>query len=255
MTTQGMKKTAFLDTNALIRLFGFWEACEVAKVSMDSVTDWKDLRCKLKGNRIPIVGAFEEGDFGEVRDGLVCFKSLSQARCTYDYFTCQVSHSEMHRTILSSRATEKMSRRRVPRSLRNKRPLIVHRTVLKNEDYRVIDDQMNEFFECLSIDHGIRIPNLEESSSGVTATTILMTAKAIWSRVLIETMDAYIYAAAVECEADFFLTGDSALRQAAINLNKPSGEWTFAERALRKALGKPTNFRFPKGVRLSHMLN
>ena len=28
MTTQGMKKTAFLDTNALIRLFGFWEACE-----------------------------------------------------------------------------------------------------------------------------------------------------------------------------------------------------------------------------------
>ena len=204
MTTQGANKIAFLDTNALIRLFGFWEACEVAKVSMDSVMDWKDLRCKLKGNRIPIVGAFEKGDFGELRDGLVCFKSLYQARGTYDYFTCQVSHSEMHRTILSSRATEKLSRRRVPWSLRNKRPLIVHRTVLKNADYREIDDQLNEFFECLSLDHGIKIPNLEESGFGVTAATILVTAKAIWSRVLIETMDAYIYAAAVECEADFF---------------------------------------------------
>ena len=255
MTTQGMKKTAFLDTNALIRLFGFWEACEVAKVSMDSVMDWKDLRRKLKGNRIPIVGAFEEGDFGEVRDGLVCFKSLYQARGTYDYFTCQVSHSEMHRTILSSRAAEKLRLRRVPWSLRNKRPLIVHRTVLKNADYKVIDDQLNEFFECLSLDHGIKIPNLEESGSGVTAATILVTAKAIWSRILIETMDAYIYAAAVECEADFFLSGDSALRQAAIELNNRSGEWAYAERALRKALGKPTNFRFPKGVRPSHTLN
>ncbi len=254
MTTQGVNKIAFLDTNALIRLFGFWEACEVAKVSMDSVMDWKDLRCKLKGNRIPVVGAFEEGDFGEVRGGLGCFKSLYQAKSNCDYFTCQVSHSEMHRTILSSRATEKLSRRRVPWSLRNKRPLIVHRTVLKNTDYNIIDDQLNEFFECLSIDHGIKIPNVEESGFGVTAATILVTAKAIWSRILIETLDAYIYAAAVECEADFFLSGDSALRRAAIKLNNPSGEWIHAERAIRRALGKPTNFRFPQGVNLSHTL-
>lgn len=255
MTTQGINKTAFLDTNALIRLFGFWEVCESAKISMDSVSDWQDLRSRLKGNRIPMVGAFEEGDFGEVREGLRCFKSLYQAKGAYDYFTCQVSQSEMHRTILSSRATEKMSRRRVPRTLRNKRPLIVHRRALKNADYAAIDNQLKEFFECLSIDHGIKIPILEESGSGVTATTILETAKAIWSRVLIETLDAYIYAAAVECEADFFLTGDSALRQAAINLNNPSGEWAFAESALRRAIGKPTNFRFPKGVNLSYTLN
>lgn len=255
MTTQGINKTAFLDTNALIRLFGFWEVCESANVSMDSLKDLQDLRSKLKGNRIPIAGAFEGGDFGEVREGLGCFKNLCRARGSYDYFTCQVSRSEMHRTILSSRATEKMSRRRVPRTLRNKRPLIVHRTALKNADYTAIDNQLNEFFECLSLDHGIKIPNLEESGLGVTASTILVTAKAIWSRVLIETLDAYIYAAAVECEADFFLTGDSALRQAAINLNNPSGEWTYAERALRRAIGKPTNFKFPKGVKLSYTLN
>lgn len=251
---QGTNKTAFLDTNALIKLFGFGEACEVAKVSMNSVSDWKDLRSKLKGNRVPIVGAFEEGDFGEVRDGLACFQSLFRARGTYDYFTCQVSSSEMHRTILSFRAIEKMSRRRVPRSLRNKRPLIVHRTVLQNSDYREIDDQLNEFFECLSLDHGIKIPNLEESNTGATATTIIVTARAIWSRVLIETMDAYIYGAAVECEADFFLTGDFALRQAATRLSNPSGEWTHTASALRKALGKPMNYRFPQGVRLSHTL-
>ena len=251
MTTQDTNKTAFLDTNALIRLFGFWEACGVAKVSMDSVIDWKDLRCKLKGNRIPIVGAFEEGDFGEVRDGLSCFKNLYQAKRTYDYFTCQVSRSEMHRVILNSRAAEGLIRRRVPRSLRNKRPLIVHRTVLKNADYRAIDDQLVECFECLSLDHGIKIPDLEESGSGVTVTNILLAAKAIWSRVLMETMDAYIYAAAIECEADYFLTADAALIDAANEINNPSGEWTYVEQALRKALGKPKAFKFPKAIRPS----
>ena len=221
---------------------------------MDSVMCWQDLRSELRGKRIPIVGAFEAGDFGGVSDGLKCFQSLYQVRADYDFLTCQVSLAEMHRAILNSRAAESMIRRRVPWSLRNKRPLIVHRTVLKNRDYTAIDDQLREFFDCLSLDHGIKIQELEVSGYGVAVEDILLTAKAIWSRVLMETMDAYIFAAAIECEADFFLTGDSVLRQAVTKLNNPTDEWTFVERAIRNALGKSRTFKFPMGVAPSYKL-
>ena len=245
-----MRKTAFLDTNALVRLFGFWDTCQVAKVGMDSVSSWQDLRTALRGRRIPIIDDFKSDDFGDISSGLRCFTSLDRAKTSYDYFSCQVCLSEMHHVILSSKAVEGLIRRRISRSLIDKRPLVVYRAVLKNKDYSLIHEKLDEFFETLRLDHQIDIQILEKTSYGSSTSSILETAEAIWSRVLTETMDAYIFAAAVECEADYIVTADAALRQVSDNLNNPSDEWKYAARALRKKLGKSSTYRFPRGINL-----
>lgn len=254
MTKSNVKKTAFLDTNALVRLFGFWDTCQVAKVNMDSVGSWQDLRTALKGKRIPIIDEFKNDDFGDVSSGLRCFTSLNQAKTNYDYFSCQVCRSEMHHVILSSRAVEGLIRRRISRSLISKRPLVIYRTVLKNKDYVLIHEKLSDFFETLRQDYQIDIQILENTSYGSPASSVFETAEAIWSRVLIETMDAYIYAAAVLCEADYIVTADAALRQVSDSLNNPSDEWKFVAQALRRKLGKSATYRFPRGINLRQPL-
>ena len=251
MTTPVTTKTAFLDTNALVLLFGFWEACKIADVAMDSVASWQDLRTELEAKGMSSVDSFKSDDFKIISDGLRCFENLSDVKGSFDYFSCQVSCSELHHVILASEADESLIRRRVPWSVRKKRPLVVFRTALENSDYDRIERQLDNFFDTLLHEQRINIRILEESGYGPTVASILQTAKAIWSRLLIETMDAYIYAAAIECEADYFLTADSALIQATNSLNNPSAEWQHVEQALRDALGKPSAFKFPKGVRPS----
>ncbi len=254
MTTPVTTKTAFLDTNALLRLFGFWEACDIAKISMSSVASWGDLKTALKKGKNPIIDAFGRDAFGDIRQGLDCFKELNKAKKDCDYFSSQVCLSEMHRVILTSKATERLNLHRVPMSLMSKRPLLVHRIILKNSDYEQIEQLLKSFFDTLLIGHQINIQILEKSGSDDVITSILETAKAFWSRVLTETMDAYIYAAAIECHADFFLTGDFALREAAKSLSNPTGEWMSVAQALREALDKPKDFKFPEGVNTNHTL-
>ena len=61
--------------------------------------------------------------------------------------------------------------------------------------------------------------------------TSLWSPQEIWSRILTQTMDAYIYAAAIACEADYFLTSDQALRDTANKINSPDEEWKRSSRS------------------------
>ena len=247
MTLHGQAKTAFLDTNALLQLFSFWETCQIAGAALDSVHSWDDLRRILIATTTPIASALEANDFSNVQTGLNCFRSINQAKLSYDYFSCSVCHAEMHRTILEATATERLIMERLPLSLRNRRPLLVHQRALENSDYARITGQMAEFFSSLRQDYNIDIRILEDRVHGplVASEEILVTAEALWSRVLIETMDAYVYAAAIECEADYFLTSDGALRAIAHNLSHPAADWNALAQDLRDVIGKSENFRFP----------
>lgn len=246
-------RTVFLDTNALVKLFQFWEACKVADVSMDVPQDWMELRDSLTCARIQFVESLERADFQPIDEGLRCFRVLFDARAAYEFFSCRVSQAEMHRTVLEANAEESLARGRVPLSLRRKRPLLIHRHALQDIDYTRVNDELSEFSDVLRHDFHIDIRLVEDDSHGASVPTdeIFLTAEAIWSRILMETIDAYIYAAAIACEADFFLTGDSALRSTAQDLsNPPTGEWRAVSEALRDVLGKPDTFRFPNGHRL-----
>ena len=227
---------------------------------MTSINSWDELRDALKDQGLAIIDKFKRKDFEDVANGLSCFTSLNQAKGSCDYFSCQVSRSEMHHVILSAKAEDGLIRQRVSKSLRSKRPLLLYRYVLDGTDYEHIHEQLESFFDTLYEVHGINIQIVERIGHGPTATSILEIAEAVWSHVLTETMDAYIYAAAIECRADYFVSTDSALIQAANSLRSASGEWADVARALREALirlqalEETEEFKFPEGVNHRHPL-
>lgn len=249
MNKSNLLKLALIDTNALVYLFAFWEACHIAQMQMSSVSDWKDLRSNLAKATSHIALALEANDFESVKTGHRFFQRLEAAKVDYDFLCCHVSRSELHHVLLSANASEELIKNRIPRTLANKRPLVVHQLVLPHGAYTQIETQIEQFFDTLSTDHNINIKTLEDPANGfnVRSEDILGTARIVWSHVLMETMDAYIFAAAIEAEADYLLTSDTAFRNTVNNLRNGQGEWRSVSSALISALGKHTAFTLPLG--------
>lgn len=260
MKTANLRKTVFLDTNVLVRLFWFWEACTIAGISLDSVDSWEELRTSLKTSGVMPIESFTRRDFEDIESGRKSFGRLNDAKGRCDFFSCQICRSELHHVILTSMATESLTRFRVSQSLRNKRPLLIYRTVLDRSNYEHIDKQMSEFFVTLAHQFGIMIPNIEEFETGVSIATTLEVARAFWSRVLTETMDAFIYGAAIESRADYFVTTDTPLLLAINDLRSSKGEWAYVAQSLRNeflrvgALKESEDFSFPEAVKPDHPL-
>ena len=243
-------KSAFLDTNALINLFCFWEACNAAGAKPDSVAGWSALKAALKG-RNKFAADLNSDDASAVSVGMRCFQNLSNSSGIYQYYSSMVCRSEMHHVILESLGMERLVRRRIPHSLRVKRPQVLYRRALQSRDYRNLRGDLDGFFESLKLDYGIDIVEVEEHSAGtsVTSDDIWGTAHEVWSRILLDVMDSYIYAAAIEIEADAFVTSDNSLVDALNNLYSPSGEWLSLVRSLKRSLGKPASASLPRPMR------
>ena len=248
-------QSAFLDTNVLVNLFCFWEACRAASVRLDAVTGWSPLKAALRG-RSKFAAQLSGENADGIGAGIGCFRNLRNSLGTYQYYSSRVCRSEMHHVLLESLGLERLIRRRVPHGLRVKRPQVLYRRALQSSDYQKIQSDLNEFFESLKLDYGIDIVEVEQSSAGtaVMFDAVWDTAQEVWSRVLIDVMDSYIYAAAVEVEADVFLTSDGSLIEALANLGKPSGEWVSLVRSLKRALGKPESASLPQPMRPSGQL-
>lgn len=249
-------KLAFLDTNALVKLFTFWEACQIAKVSLSSVSGWQSLRQDLANATTPLVSSLESADFDSVQMGYRCFQRLDAAKTDFGFLCCQVSRSELHHVLLSATASEELHRHRVPRSLANKRPLIVHQLALPSNAYAEIESQIDEFFETMSDAYSIDIKVLEDPrhSYHVSSEEIFETARKIWSHVLMETMDSYIFAAAIQADADCLITSDAALRNTVNGIQQGQGEWQDVASALEAALDGNHAFSFPRGLGLNSRL-
>lgn len=249
-------KLAFLDTNALVALFTFWEACQIAQVSLSSVSDWQSLRQDLASATTSFVSALKSNDFGPVRSGHQCFQRLNASKTDFGFLCCQVSRSELHHVLLSATASEELHRHRVPWSLANKRPLIVHQIALSPNAYDEIENQIDEFFDTMSNVYSIDIKVLEDSANSlhVPSEEIFETARKIWSHVLMETMDSYILAAAIQADADYLITSDGAFRNTVNGLQQGQGEWQDVASALKSALRGRQPPSFPRGIGLNTLL-
>jgi len=248
--TQVTWKSAFLDTNALVALFSYWQVCTSNRITLDSVVSLQDLKAKL-GARIRLAKEIPADDYDPIRVGMRCFQNLTAARDRYLFYTSALCRSELHHVVLTSIASERLTRRRVPHALRVKRPQIIYRRALETSDYSTCATQLDEFIESLRLDYSVAIQEVEDPGSGAVATfeTILEAARHVWSRVLIEVMDAYIFAAALMAEVDVFVTADEALRDALSKLNEPSTLWKAAARSLNIALGKGQSEALPIAMR------
>ena len=246
----GPSKSAFLDTNSLLNLFVFREVCNAAGINLDDVTDWSGLKAVLEAKN-EFAAELNSMDADDVKRGITCFQKLSTNSDSYQYFSSTVCRSEMHHVLLESLGLERLIRQKVPHRLRVKRPQVLYRRALETNDYVKLQNDMDSFFESLKLDYGIEIVEVEVSSTGTTVTVadVWSTAREVWSRVLIEVMDSYIYAAAVEIEADAFLTSDGSLYEALSYLSNPNAEWVPLVTSLKEALGKSTDARLPQPVR------
>ena len=162
-----------------------------------------------------------------------------------------MNRSELHHVLLSAMASEELYRHRVPRSLANKRPLIVHQLALPYNAYAEIENQINDFFDTMQDVHSIDINILEDSTNSyyVRSEEIFDAARMIWSHVLMETMDSYIFAAAIQADADYLITSDGAFRNTVNGLQQGQGEWQVVASALKAALGWGATGLCQKGIR------
>ena len=253
MTTANLLKLAFLDTNALVALFSYWEACRIAQVPLTSISCWKSLQQSLANATTPVTSVLKSDDFQPIKMGHRCFQRLNVSKTTFGFLCCQVSRSELHHVLLSAMASEELRRHRVPRSLAVKRPLIVYQIALPANAYSKIDSQVEQFFDMMRVDHSIDIKVVEDSanSNSIPSEDIFETAEKIWSHVLMETMDSYIFAAAIELEADYLITSDAAFRNTVNGIQQGKGEWQAVASALKIALGNRKASSFPKGIGLN----
>ena len=256
MTDMSSQKLAFLDTNALVRLFNFWEVCRIAQVSLSSVSDWKSLRQNLAKATTPFALDLKKDDFDLIRIGHACFQQLYNGKGDFDFLCCQVSRSELHNVLLAAKALDELRLRKVPRSLVIKRPLIVYQLALPSNAYSDMENQIDDFFDAMRNEYLIDIKVVEEPANGypITSEDIFRTAKKIWSHVLMETMDAYIFAAAVEVDADYLITSDIPFRNTVNGLRQGQKEWQDVAYALKAALGANQASSIPIGIGLGTRL-
>jgi len=134
---------------------------------------------------------------------------------------------------------EQLIRQGVPYGLRVKRPQVLFRVALEENDYVQLGADLEDFREMLKLDYGLDMIDVEDSSAGfgITPDSVWDVAQAVWSRLLMEVIDAYLFAAAISIKADFFITGDGSLRDALRRLSDPQGAWEPMAVSLKKAIG------------------
>ena len=135
---------------------------------------------------------------------------------------------------------ERMILQGVPRSMRVKRPQMLFRAALEEADYSELQDDLHAFQDELREDYGLDVITVEDQSAGFVADPrdVWECAQAVWSHVLIEVLDAYLYAAAVAAGADVFITADDSLSDALKRLNETEEDWEELASSLKRALSE-----------------
>lgn len=248
MTTDGSSEAltqpgVFLDSSVLISLFQFWEACQAADAAdrLHKISRWLDLEASLQA-----AGVITDGvkPSEAISRGIASFQRLTAASSACLFYSSHTCWSRVHHTLLESRGLEGLVRNGVPQSLRDKRPQMLYRVALKDSDYDELRHQMNQFRDSMTLDYGIDVIDVEDPSRRLNLIPgeIWDCAQEVWSRVLMDVHDAYVYAAAILVGVDIFVSSDEILRLALKVFNDESKDWTV----LREALGMAPDAVFPK---------
>ncbi len=239
--------SVFLDSSVLVSLFQFWEACRGADVDLNEVRDWKQLIEALKSVGVT-TNSLNSPD-PTINRGLQSFQRLHASVPDYLYFSSRVCWSQAHHVLLEARGLENLIRQGVPQSLRMKRPQTLYRISLQELDYTNLEKQFEEFRYTLKMDFALDIVDVEDTTAGsiITPDHIWDSAKAIWSRILMEVSDAYVCAAAILARVDFFVSKDSSLRELFNLLHDTDEDWSATATSLTQALGM-TSTVLPKAL-------
>ena len=184
------------------------------------------------------MSSLNRADAAFVKQGLTSFKNLSASAESYQYVSSHVAWSELHHVVLEACGLEELTRRLVPHNLRNKRPQVLYRVALEQSDYDQLNADIEQFRISLKDDYGLDVITVEDSSVGSVTDPrgIWDGARAVWSHVLMEVIDAYLYAAAVAAGADTFITTDGSLRDALNRISRPEEDWEELADSLKQAL-------------------
>lgn len=245
--TADIPPSVFLDSSVLVSLFQFWEVCTVAGVDLDKVRDWKHLVEALESAGVT-TNPLNSPD-PTINRGLYSFQRLYASTPNYLYFSSRVCWSQAHHVLLEARGLENLIRQGVPHSLRVKRPQALYRLSLQEPDYTKLEHQFEEFRDTLKLDFDLDIVDVEDTAAGsiITPDDIWDSAKAIWSRILMEVSDAYVCAAAILVRVNFFVSKDSSLRDLFNLLHDPDEDWSATATSLTQALGV-ANTTLPKAL-------
>ena len=242
--------SVFLDSNVLVGLFQFWDACRAAGSQLGDVHEWGDLKEALTNAGIE-TPALNRDDAAYVRTGLTSFQSLRQGVGQFHFFSSRVCWAELQHVILEARGLEQLILQGVPHSLRIKRPQVMYRAALDADGYAQLANDIDTFREDLWFSYELDILDAENGTTGMAAPTaeIWEIAQSLWSHVLMEVIDAYVYAAAIRVSADIFVTADGPLVAALEYLSSPSDEWAPLVASLKDTLGFPSDVPLPLPVR------
>lgn len=238
-----VQPAVFLDRGVLISLFHFWDACRAAGAAdrLDEITGWKDLETALESAGVTTDG---RGRDNSINRGINAFKRLAASSSTCLYYSSYTCWAELHHTVLEARGLEGLMRNGVPQSLRVRRPQRLYRVALQESDYGELRGWIKQFRDSMKLDYGIDVIDVEDPSRrlNVTSSEIWDGAREVWSRVLLDVLDAYVCTAAILVGADILLSDDGVLRDALDILNHPDRDWTV----LREALGMAHDAAFPE---------
>lgn len=244
-TSVDVQPSAFLDSNILVRLFHFWDACESLDIRLDAASNWEELKAELEDSGVP-TGILNRADAEYVKLGMASFQRLKVSSSGCLFFTSRFCWSEAHHVLLEDRGLERLVRLGIPFSFRVKRPQALYRISLEKNDYVDLDDRLETFRYNLQMDYGIKVINVEDSFAAELEINVWAIAQAVWSLVLISVIDAYVYAASIMIGADVFITSDTSLRGAIEQFHKPDSDWMALVTSLKQELEMEPDAKFPQ---------
>lgn len=233
----------FIDRGVLISLFQFWDACRAADLAdrLDAVTRWSDLETALESAGVTKAGRSRSDS---INRGINAFRRLTASSGTCLYYSSHACWAELHHTLLEARGLEDLVRNGVPQSLRVRRPQRLYRLALQESDYDDLRGCIRQFRDSMKLDYGIDVIDVEDPSRRLNSTSseIWDGAREVWSRVLLDVLDAYVCAAAILVGVEILVSDDGALRDALEILNHSDRDWN----TLKEALGMAHDAPFPE---------
>ena len=186
--------------------------------------------------------------------GITLFKNISASVDTEDYLlrTSRFCQAKLHHTFVEYWASIHLTQDKISFGLRTQRLHFLYDRIIDTVENQEISQKLNAFFESLRLDYGLNVTAVEDLATTGSHTEyldILETAKAIWTRILLATMDAIILGTAIRAEASVFMSSDQAMRTVLKRIR------TDAERqSLNEAIGRDATAEIPLALSLRDTL-
>ena len=209
-----IRKTIFMDSNALSRLSIYIEFCHVLSLNPnDASIDLQEGSSFWNKIGYPRrVFALEEG----IKEGKKLFSYLKQeSEKSAEILTTQLCEFEFLHILVERKADLNLIEACIPYRLRTKKISKLFLSGWNKYDYNEITQELEDFQSRLS-DEKIEYKIFEEQN-GVFK-DIYKVARLISKHILFGTSDIYVYASAILAESDELITFDRELRDIAKDL-------------------------------------